>query len=389
MSASLPSAARAASRDLARTPLDALHRSLGARMIEFAGYALPVQYPSGIISEHLHTRARASLFDVSHMGQAVLAGLDAARRLESLVPADITGLAPGRIRYTQFLDSEGHFLDDLMVTRIAGNSGDERFRLVVNAAFKAADFAHLQAHLPDCALTILEDQALLAFQGPFAARILARCLPPAYSGRVMTMPFMSAIDIEQNGIAMTLSRSGYTGEDGFEISLPGAMAESFARKLLSIPDVRPAGLGARNSLRLEAGLCLSGHDIDATTGPVEAGLLWSIPRRRRKEGGFLGYEGVKRALERGPALLRTGFLMEGKVSAREGAMVLDVAGQAAGRITSGSYAPSLGRAIAMGYAAPEHAVPGTQLRVTERGKEIAAAAAPMPFVPHRYFRGVL
>jgi aminomethyltransferase len=387
MSASLPSAAGAAARDLARTPLDALHRSLGARMIEFAGYALPVQYPSGIISEHLHTRARASLFDVSHMGQAILAGPDAARRLESLVPADITGLAPGRMRYTQFLNAEGHILDDLMVTRLAGDNGAEVFRLVVNAAFKAADFAHLQARLPDCALTILEDQALLAFQGPLAARILARCMPPAFSDRLMIMPFMSSIDLNWNGIALTLSRSGYTGEDGFEISLPGAAAESFARELLSVPNVRPAGLGARNSLRLEAGLCLSGHDIDATTGPVEAGLLWSIPKRRRVEGGFLGYEGVKRALERGPALRRTGFLLEGKVSAREGAKVLDISGQSAGRITSGSYAPSLGRAIAMGYAAPEHAMPGTQLRLTERGKEIAAAAVPMPFVPHRYFRG--
>ena len=308
----------AAVRELARTPLYDLHRALGARMTDFAGYAMPVQYPSGILSEHLFTRARAGLFDVSHMGQAILAGSHAARRLETLVPGDIAALAPGRMRYTQLLDGHGHILDDLMVTRLDDEAGRERLFLVVNAATKRADFAHIAAELPDCALTVLEDRALLALQGPKAAEVLRRHVSSGAAQSVFAMPFMSARSLSGMAIFLNISRSGYTGEDGFEISIPATAAPGFAQELLDEADVRPIGLGARDSLRLEAGLCLYGHDIDSTTGPVEAGLSWSISKRRREAGGFFGYEQVKRAIDHGPSRLRVGFLLEGQAPAREG-----------------------------------------------------------------------
>jgi aminomethyltransferase len=381
------SQAAAAVREFARTPLYDLHRALGARMAAFAGYAMPVQYPSGIISEHLHTRARAGLFDVSHMGQAILAGSQAARRLETLVPGDIAALAPGRMRYTQLLDRLGHILDDLMVTRLDDEAGRQRLFLVVNAGTKRADFAHLAAELPGCALTVLDGHALLALQGPRAAEVLRRHVSSAAAKKsVSAMPFMSAKSYERDGVYLTISRSGYTGEDGFEISIPAAAAPSFVQELLDEADVRPIGLGARDSLRLEAGLCLYGHDIDSTTGPVEAGLLWSISKRRREEGGFLGYEQVKRAIDHGPSRLRVGFLLEGKVPAREGSEIV-LAGQTIGRITSGGFAPSLGRPVAMGYVDAAHAAPGMQVCLFVRGKPLAAKIVPMPFVPHHYFRG--
>jgi aminomethyltransferase len=373
--------------DLVRTPLYDLHCSLGARMVGFAGYAMPVQYPSGIIFEHLHTRARAGLFDVSHMGQATLAGPHAARQLEMLVPGDIVSLAPGRMRYTQLLDANGHILDDLIVTRLSDEGGCERLFLVVNAATKAADFAHLRAGLPDCTLTVHYDRALLALQGPMAAEVLCRHLPSSLTEIVAAMPFMSAKSFERNDVAIAVSRSGYTGEDGFEISLSAAEAPAFAQDLLACRHVRPIGLGARDSLRLEAGLCLYGHDIDETTDPVEAGLLWSISNRRREEGGFLGYGSVRRAIELGPTRLRIGILLEGKVPAREGAKITDASGNMIGRVTSGGFAPSLGQPIAMGYADAACAVLGTRVFLTVRGKELTAKIVPMPFVPHRYFRG--
>jgi aminomethyltransferase len=376
----------AAAGELARSPLYDLHRTLGARMVGFAGYAMPVQYPSGIISEHLHTRARAGLFDVSHMGQAILVGSHAARRLETLVPGDFAALAPGRMRYTQLLDGHGHILDDLMVTRLDDEAGRERLFLVVNAATKRADFAHLAAELPDCALTVLEDRALLALQGPEAAEVLRRHLSFAAAESVSAMPFMSAKNFGWKGTALNISRSGYTGEDGFEISIPAAAAHGFAQELLDEADVRTIGLGARDSLRLEAGLCLYGHDIDRTTGPVEAGLLWSISKRRREEGGFFGDEQVKRAIDHGPERLRVGFLLEGKAPAREGAEIATLEGQTIGQVTSGGYAPSLGRPIAMGYVDAAHAATGTQVCLIVRGKPLAAKIVPMPFVPHRYFR---
>jgi aminomethyltransferase len=377
----------AAVRELARTPLYDLHRALGARMTGFAGYAMPVQYPSGILSEHLFTRARAGLFDVSHMGQAILAGSQAALRLETLVPGDIAALAPGRMRYTQLLDGHGHILDDLMVTRLDDEAGRERLFLVVNAATKRADFAYLAAELPDCALIVLDDRALLALQGPKAAEVLRRHVSSGAAQSVSAMPFMSARSYERDGVVLNISRSGYTGEDGFEISILATAAPDFAQELLDEADVRPIGLGARDSLRLEAGLCLYGHDIDSTTGPVEAGLSWSISKRRREAGGFFGYEQVTRAIDHGPSRLRVGFLLEGKAPAREGAEVVTPEGQTIGRITSGGFAPSLGRPVAMGYVDAARAAPGTQLCLIVRGKPLAAKIVPMPFVPHRYFRG--
>jgi aminomethyltransferase len=377
----------AAVGELGRTPLYDLHRVLGARMTGFAGYAMPVQYRSGILAEHLHTRARAGLFDVSHMGQAILAGSGAVRCLERLVPGDIAALAPGKVRYTQLLDAEGHILDDLMVTRLPDEGGRERLFVVVNAATKRADFAHLAAELPDCALTVLEDRALLALQGPKAAEALRRHLSSATAESVAAMPFMSAKSFEWGGVVLNISRSGYTGEDGFEISISAAAAQNFAQELLAEADVRPVGLGARDSLRLEAGFCLYGHDIDRTTGPVESGLLWSISKRRREEGGFLGYEHVKRAIDHGPTRRRVGFLLEGKAPAREGSEIATPEGQTIGRVTSGGFAPSLGRPVAMGYADAAHAAPDTQVWLMVRGKPLAAKIVFLPFVPHRYFRG--
>jgi aminomethyltransferase len=379
--------AAAAVPEFARTPLYDLHRALGARMTGFAGYTMPVQYPSGIVSEHLHTRARAGLFDVSHMGQAILAGSQATHRLETLVPGEIAALAPGRMRYTQLLDGHGHILDDLMVTRLDDEAGRQRLFLVVNAAPKRADFAHLAVELPDCALTVFEDRALLALQGPTAAEVLRRHVSSAAAKSVSAMPFMSAKSFARDGVVLNVSRSGYTGEDGFEISIPATAAPGFAQEFLDEADIRPIGLGARDSLRLEAGLCLYGHDIDRTTGPVEAGLSWSISKRRREAGGFLGYEQVKRAIDHGPSRLRAGFLLEGKVPAREGSEIVTLAGQTIGRITSGGFAPSLGRPVAMGYVEAAHAAPGTQVCLIVRGKPLAAKIVPMPFVPHRYFRG--
>jgi aminomethyltransferase len=382
-----PSVDVSAAPALARTPLFDLHLNLGAKMVGFAGYSLPINYPSGIISEHLHTRARAGLFDVSHMGQAVLSGPKAARQFEALVPSDITTLNPGQMRYTLMLNEKGHILDDLIVTRLADEGDFERLFLVVNAARKGADFAHLAAGLPDCTPTFLDDRALLALQGPMAAEILRRHLPPAAAEGIAAMPFMSAQSFERNGFPLQISRSGYTGEDGFEISLPAVAAETFAQELLGEPDVQPIGLGARDSLRLEAGFCLYGHDLDEATGPVEAGLLWTISQRRREEGGFLGYEQLSQAIKSGPLRKRAGFLIEGKVLAREGAMIMVAGGQTNGRITSGGFAPSLGRPVAMGYVDAAFAAPDTQVTIETRGKELAARIVPLPFVPHRYFRG--
>ncbi len=252
------------------------------------------------------------------------------------MPGDIAALAPGRMRYTQLLDGHGHILDDLMVTRLDDEAGRERLFLVVNAATKIADFAHLAAELPDCALTVLDGRALLALQGPTAAEVLRRHVRSAAAESVSAMSFMSAKTFERDGVFLDISRSGYTGEDGFEISIPATAAPGFAQELLDEADVRPIGLGARDSLRLEAGLCLYGHDIDTTTGPVEAGLLWSISKRRRDEGGFFGYEQVKRAIDHGPSRLRVGFLLEGKAPAREGSEIATLEGQTIGRVTSGA-----------------------------------------------------
>lgn len=370
------------SSDLAHTALYELHRALGARMVAFAGYDLPVHYHSGIIDEHLHTRRHAGLFDVSHMGQAILEGTEAAGRLESLVPGDILGLAPGQMRYTQFLDNEGHILDDLMVSRLPNRGGCERLFLVANAATKEADFAHLSSALPDLKLTQRETHALLSLQGPAAASVLARKFPD-----IDAMTFLSIREFERAGTCFIISRSGYTGEDGFEISLPCEIAPAFAEELLAAPEVQPAGLGARDTLRLEAGLCLYGHDIDRTTDPIEAGLAWSISKRRRIHGGFPGASQIWHALAEGPDRRRIGLLLEGKAPAREGAAILTPDGFPIGHVTSGGYAPSLGRPIGMGMVAAPYACIGNELQLDVRGKKLAATITAMPFVPHHYHRG--
>jgi aminomethyltransferase len=365
----------------ARTPLYARHIALGGRMVEFAGYALPVNYSKGVLAEHLFTRAKAGLFDVSHMGQAFLSGRDAARKLERLVPGDLLALEPGRIRYSQFTNEQGGILDDLMITRLAPDAKGERLFLVVNAACKTADFAHLRGKLPDLRLEILEDRALLALQGPAAAAVLERYLPG-----VSALAFMAQGAFVWRGFELFVSRSGYTGEDGFEISLPADAARPFADALLLEEDVEPVGLGARDSLRLEAGLCLYGHDIDTTTSPIEAGLAWSISKRRREEGGFPGAARIKKELAGGLARMRVGLLLEGRAPAREGAEIANADGIVIGRVTSGGFAPSLGRPIAMGYVPPAFALEKTLVSLIVRGKPLPARVVATPFVPNRYYR---
>ena len=380
-----PASAAPPPAPLLKTPLHRLHVSLGAKMAPFAGYDMPIQYPIGIIAEHLHTRAEAGLFDVSHMGQAFLVGPNhdtAARALEALVPADILGLALGQQRYTQLLDGEGNILDDLMVTRSADPAEDGALMLIVNAARKAEDFAHIAAALPaNVRLIVAGHRALIALQGPKAAEVLSRLDPD-----IAAMPFMTARSTQLGGIGAHVSRSGYTGEDGFEISLRDTRVETLARLLLAQPEVKPIGLGARDSLRLEAGLCLYGHDIDATTTPVEAGLLWSIQKRRRVEGGFPGTPRVQAQIAEGPARKRVGLVLEGKQPAREGAEIEAADGAIIGKVTSGGFGPTLKGPLAMGYVDSAHAAPGTAVQLLVRGKPLPARVAAMPFVPHRYAR---
>ncbi len=371
MSAPLP-------ETLLRTPLHALHLALGAKMVPFAGYDMPVQYPSGIIAEHNHTRSQAGLFDVSHMGQVRLSGRDPAAALETLVPGDIQGLAPSRMRYTQFTNDAGGILDDLMATRW----GADVF-LVVNAACKEDDIAHLRTGLDGrAAVEPLGDRALLALQGPAAVEVLARMAPACRMQK-----FMSAAAYTLAGAPCLVTRSGYTGEDGFEISLPAEAAERLARRLLAEPEVKPVGLGARDSLRLEAGLCLYGHDIDATTTPVEAGLAWSIARRRRAEGGFPGFETIRAQFARGTARKRVGVLPEERAPAREGTEITDPSGRRIGIVTSGGFGPTVGGPVAMGYVETAAAKEGTRLALVVRGTPRPAKVAALPFVPPRYYRG--
>ncbi len=373
------------SEALRETPLAPLHRALGARMVPFAGYAMPVQYPTGIIAEHNHVRTAAGLFDVSHMGQAVLRGPDhetTARALERLAPGDFVGLGPGRERYSLLLTEDGGIIDDLMVTRPTDAAADGVLMLVVNAGRKEIDYADLRARLPaSVSVEPMETRALLALQGPQAAAVLARHVPG-----VGDMGFMTARPASFDGTPVDVFRSGYTGEDGFEISLDAEQAESVASALLAEPEVKPIGLGARDSLRLEAGLCLYGHDIDVTTTPVEADLLFAIPKRRREEGGFPGAERILREIADGPGKRRVGFRLDGRAPAREGAVIRDADGHHIGTVTSGGFGPTVGGPIAMGYVDAPHAVDGTAVSVEIRGKDHPAVVAPMPFVPHRYFR---
>lgn len=363
--------------ELRHTPLYDLHRELGARLVPFAGWEMPVQYPAGILAEHQHCRAAAALFDVSHMGQVRLDGPDAATALERLVPADIASLKPGRARYTQLTNDKGGILDDLIVS----NAGDHLF-LVVNAGCRAADIDHLKTALePAVKVTELADRALLALQGPQAASVLARLAP-----RAAELTFMSTAETDVGDIPARVSRLGYTGEDGYEISVAADAAARLARMLLDQPEVMPAGLGARDSLRLEAGLPLYGHEIDTSTTPVEAGLAWSIQKRRRQEGGFAGAEVILRQLEQGATRRLVGLRPEGRAPAREGAEIQSADGRGVGKITSGGFGPSLGGPVALGYVATELAQPGAELVLLVRGKPLPARVTPLPFVPHRYHR---
>jgi aminomethyltransferase len=367
---------------LARTPLYELHRELGAKLVPFAGYEMPVQYPLGILKEHQHTRAAAGLFDVSHMGQVRLVGDGAAAALERLVPVNVLGLKSGRQRYALFTNEQGGILDDLMIS----NFGDYLL-VVVNAACKQQDIAHLRAHLSgDCTIEVLDDRALLALQGPAAGDVLARLAP-----ELATLTFMGVTRAEIDGSDCLVSRSGYTGEDGFEISVPADRAEKLARRLLAEQEVEPIGLGARDSLRLEAGLCLYGHDIDTTTTPVEAALTWAIQKARRRggerEGGFPGAEVILDQFEQGVSRLRVGLQATGRAPVREGAELIDASERVVGKVTSGGFGPTAGGPVAMGYVETALAEPGTELAALVRGKPVAMEVAKLPFVEQRYYRG--
>jgi aminomethyltransferase len=367
---------------LARTPLHALHVELGAKLVPFAGYEMPVQYPAGILKEHNHTRTQAGLFDVSHMGQVRLSGGGAAAALESLVPVDIVDLPAGSQRYALFTNEQGGILDDLMVA----NSGDSLF-VVVNAACKQQDIAHMKARLSErCKVEELADRALLAIQGPAAAAVMTRLAPE--TGKMI---FMAHGQVKLVGVTCFISRSGYTGEDGYEISVPAAKAEELARLLLAQPEVAPIGLGARDSLRLEAGLCLYGHDIDTTTTPIEGSLTWALSKPRRRDGarpgGYPGAEVILRQLADGVSRKRVGLLPKEKVPVREGAELVDDSGRVIGKVTSGGYGPTLAGPVAMGYVETALAAVGTKLRAMVRGKPVPVEVAKTPFVPQRYYRG--
>jgi len=369
--------------ELQHTPLDSLHRELGARMVAFAGYAMPVQYPSGILAEHQHTRAAAGLFDVSHMGQVRLTAKggkprqEAARALERLVPAALVDLEPGRMRYSQFTNEAGGILDDLMVTAMG-----DHLSLVVNAGCKTADIAHLRAHLSgELEIEVLESRALLALQGPQAVDVFSRYVP-----QVRELAFMQAATWTFEGERLQISRSGYTGEDGLEISVPGHGAEDLARRLLAEPEVMAIGLGARDSLRLEAGLCLYGHDIDTTTTPAEAGLTWSIQKSRRAGEGYPGAKVIAEQIAAGAQRKRVGIRPEGRAPVREGATVRLPGGEAIGSVTSGGFGATVGGPVAMGYVAAEHAHVGQALELDLRGRAVAAQIVALPFVAHHYHR---
>jgi aminomethyltransferase len=370
--------------ELQHTPLHALHLELGARMVPFAGYSMPVQYPSGLMAEHLHTRTAAGLFDVSHMGQLRLVGPDAAAAFETLMPVDVVGLGLHKQRYGLLLNDAGNIIDDLMFV----NRGSDIF-VIVNGACKHGDLAHIQACLD--ALCVVEDQfdrALLALQGPQAVTALKRLLPS-----VEKLVFMTGMPVTWAGADLYITRSGYTGEDGFEISLPDFVATDFARALLAQPEVKPVGLGARNSLRLEAGLCLYGQDIDTTTTPVEAGLNWAIQKVRRsggaRAGGFPGAERVLGQLDGSTPLTRqrVGLMALERVPVREHTALHSLDGAPIGEVTSGLLGPSIEKPVAMGYVNTAHASPGNRINAIVRGKAVPMQVTPMPFVPNRYFRG--
>jgi aminomethyltransferase len=367
---------------LLKTPLHALHVELGAKMVPFAGYDMPVNYPGGIIAEHKHCRESAALFDVSHMGQLRLVGPDAAKALESLVPVDVVDLAVGKQRYAFFTNASGGILDDLMITR-----RENDLFVIVNAACKDADTRHLVTNIGHrCTVQPLPDRALLALQGPKAVVALTRLSPG-----IATLTFMTGRELTIAGIPCFVTRSGYTGEDGFEISVPADRAADLARALLALAEVKPAGLGARDTLRLEAGLCLYGHDIDETTTPVEAGLTWAIQKVRRaggaRAGGYPGAQVIDSQLASGASNKRVGLLGLERVPVREGATLVDAKGHKLGKVTSGTLAPTVNQPIAMAYLASNHALPHHEVYAEVRGKRQPMRVTGMPFAPHRYFRG--
>ncbi len=374
--------------NLLRTPLYDLHLELGARMVPFAGYQMPVQYPLGVMKEHIFTRTSAGLFDVSHMGQVRLSPLpggtvqDVAKALETLVPFDVLDLPLHKQRYAVFTNEQGGILDDLMIS----NMGDSLF-VVVNAACKQQDIAHMTQHLSaHCKVEELADRALLAIQGPAAAAVIARLAPETAS-----MVFMDSKAVTLVGVPCFISRSGYTGEDGFEISVPNSHAVELARLLLAQTEVQAIGLGARDSLRLEAGLCLYGHDMDTSITPVEASLVWALSKVRRADGaragGYPGAAIVQRQLAQGVSKKRVGLQINEKVPVREGAEITDLDGKVIGKVTSGGFGPSVNAPVAMGYVEQSFAAVGTKLHAIVRGKPVAIEVAKTPFFPQRYFRG--
>ncbi|HKB83608.1 MAG TPA: glycine cleavage system aminomethyltransferase GcvT [Burkholderiales bacterium] len=367
--------------ELQKTPLHALHLELGAKMVPFAGYDMPVSYPAGILAEHRHCRASAALFDVSHMGQLRLLGDDAANALESLVPVDVAGLAVGRQRYGFFTNAAGGILDDLMITRREAD-----LFVIVNAACKDADIEHLETYIGRrCTVQPMPDRALLALQGPRAADVVSR-LNPALSG----LAFMTGMNATLAGADCFVTRSGYTGEDGFEISVPASRAAALAQALLASTEVKPAGLGARDTLRLEAGLCLYGHDIDDATTPVEAGLAWAIQKVRRaggaRAGGYPGANVIDGQLARGVASKRVGLVGLERVPVREGTLIIDAKGDTLGHVTSGTLAPTVHRPVALAYLAADHAVPDHEVYAQVRGRSQPMRVTALPFVAHRYHR---
>ena len=369
---------------LLKTPLHTLHLELGARMVPFAGYDMPVQYPLGVMKEHLHTRDQAGLFDVSHMGQIRLTGVNAAKALETLVPVDIIDLPVGMQRYALFTNDAGGILDDLMIA----NLGNDELFLVVNAACKDQDLAHLRKHIGEqCNIEpLFEERALLALQGPAAVTVLARLAP-----EVAKMTFMQFARLQLLGVECFISRSGYTGEDGFEISVPANYAQHLARALLNEPEVEAIGLGARDSLRLEAGLCLYGHDMSIDTTPIEASLLWAISKTRRADGtragGFPGAETVFTQLQAGVSRKRVGLLPQERTPVREGAQIIDIAGDVIGIVCSGGFGPTLNAPLAIGYVNSAHLLSNDDVWAVVRGKHVPMKIAKTPFVPQRYFRG--
>ncbi len=368
-----------------RTPLYDAHVALGGKMVPFAGYEMPVQYLTGILTEHNWTRQNAGLFDVSHMGQCFIEAADyetAAAALEKLVPADLLGLAPGQQRYSQLLSEEGGTLDDLMITRPGYQGHDGLLYVVVNASRKSHDFARIASHMPPgVKFTEGANLALVALQGPKAEEVIARLVPA-----LRDLKFMFHVKTEIRGLAAHVSRSGYTGEDGFEISVHDRDAVALWNLLLEDPLVKPVGLGARDSLRLEAGLCLYGHELDETVSPVEAGLVWSIGKRRRAEGGFIGAGRVQRELAEGVKRKRVGIRPEGRAPARDGTVITDQGGRPIGIVTSGGFGPTIGGPIAMGYVETASAAVGTPVNLIVRDKPLPAAVVALPFVPNNFKR---